>query len=612
MDEGRYPVPLTRETLTIIENAIATAKENGEATILFDGREIDLTEAEEVVRIANEQFADQDKPHPDAEKRQEKTVLLIKENIFEDEFSVYSDIGNVTSTFIPVDTFNPEFQLKEYQETGIGWLQYLYTKDASGAVLADDMGLGKTLQVLYFLEWVAGLERNPEAENVLSLLVLPTAVLENWEEEYARFFPNSRMIVLRLGNQGSTTVNDLVEGYTDYQAPVLVITSYETIRSHQKKLAVIPWTIIVADEAQKIKNPSTKLTNAVKALKSQFALAITGTPVENSFFDLWCIFDFVSAGLLGTMSAFGDEFGIKRNAAVKDPVEVGQAIRQRIGGHLLRRRKEDVLTELPRKFDSIQHADHDPFRHLNLAREMPAAQLEAYRKSISQPLVPQEGTKKGNEAMQRILAIRRVSDHPFLYRDDLFRFSSDELIATSARLMATIEVLKHVQSRGERVIIFAEFKKTQRLLASVIKDKFSVRAPIINGDTPVISSQGTDSRQRTISQFNKENGFGVIVMSPIAAGVGLNVTGANHVIHYSRHWNPARENQATDRAYRIGQTKPVYVYYPQAISSEGNTFDVVINELLQQKTNIASATLYPTEAIEIKPTELLERLNVAV
>jgi SNF2 family DNA or RNA helicase len=240
---------------------------------------------------------------------------------------------------------------------------------------------------------------------------------------------------------------------------------------------------------------------------------------------------------------------------------------------------------------------------------MPPEQFRVYRQRITDSAAPISGNSS-NEALRRIQAIRQVSDHPFLNTDDFLDRSVEDLIGSSARLIATTEILNHVHKQGERAIIFAEFRKTQHLLAKVIEDRYGLDVSIINGDTPVMASRGRESRQRTIARFNEAPGFNVIVMSPIAAGVGLNVTGANHVIHYSRHWNPARENQATDRAYRIGQEKTVYVYYPQAISSEGPTFDVVINELLQQKTNLASAMLYPTDAIEVKPTDLLGRLSL--
>lgn len=611
MDDGRTQIPIgSTADLEELDCAVADAEANNSRNVSFRGKEFSIEDARECARVAKEQLSDQSTPHPEAGAQTGRKVLLIKENIFEDEFGALDGIENVTSSFVPVKTFNSEYQLKEYQQTGIGWLQYLYDHGGSGAVLADDMGLGKTLQVLYFLEWVAGTGREEGQGQMISLLVVPASVIENWEEEHKRFFPESRIIVLRLGNGGSTNAQDLLEAYPEYQAPVVVLTSYETVRSNQILLGKILWTVVVADEAQRIKNPGSQITNAMKAQQFQFALAITGTPVENSFFDLWCIFDFIAAGLLGTASAFGDEFGIKRNAFVEDPADVGQRIRARIGGHLLRRRKQDVLSELPPKYDSIHHADLHPFKDLSLAREMPAVQLDQYRMRIQESSAPVLSANRSNEALRRLQAIRQVSDHPFLDQEELLDYPSEKLIAASARMIATVEALEHIRGKEERAIIFAEFKRTQHLLQKVLFDRFGVQASIINGDTPVIAYRGQASRQQAISRFNESTGFNVIIMSPIAAGVGLNVTGANHVIHYSRHWNPARENQATDRAYRIGQEKPVFVYYPQAISSQGNTFDVVINELLQQKTSLASATLYPTEAIEVNPTDLLGRLSM--
>ena len=187
----------------------------------------------------------------------------------------------------------------------------------------------------------------------------------------------------------------------------------------------------------------------------------------------------------------------------------------------------------------------------------------------------------------------------------------DELVDTSARLQATIAFLNRIKAKNEKVIIFAERKETQKMLQRICHERYGIVTKIINGDTPsIITRQTTNrqSRQSSIDDYQSVDGFNVIIMSPIAAGMGLNVTAANHVIHYSRHWNPAKESQATDRAYRIGQTKDVFVYYPMSVSSDFKSFDETLDELLSRKTSLATSTIFPTERVEVKQEELGQML----
>ena len=204
--------------------------------------------------------------------------------------------------------------------------------------------------------------------------------------------------------------------------------------------------------------------------------------------------------------------------------------------------------------------------------------------------------------------IREVSEHPYLYDNTLINRDSDELYESSARLQATIAFLDRIQAKNEKVIIFAERKDTQKMLQRICMDKYGIIPKIINGDTPTTAFSHKLSRQAAIDDFQSQAGYNVIIMSPVAAGMGLNVTAANHVIHYSRHWNPAKENQATDRAYRIGQTKDVYVYYPMAVSSKFKSFDESLDELLSRKTSLATSTIFPTERVEVKHDELGQML----
>jgi SNF2 family DNA or RNA helicase len=210
-----------------------------------------------------------------------------------------------------------------------------------------------------------------------------------------------------------------------------------------------------------------------------------------------------------------------------------------------------------------------------------------------------------------IMDIREISEHPYLYDSTLQNHECNELVETSARLQATIPFLDRIKEKNEKAIIFAERKETQKMLQKVCYDRYGLVAKIINGDTPsIVTRQSTrkQSRQSSIDQFQAIDGFNVIIMSPVAAGMGLNVTAANHVIHYSRHWNPAKESQATDRAYRIGQEKDVYVYYPMAVCEDFRSFDEILDELLSRKTSLATSTIFPSERVEVKQEELGQML----
>jgi HJR/Mrr/RecB family endonuclease len=227
-----------------------------------------------------------------------------------------------------------------------------------------------------------------------------------------------------------------------------------------------------------------------------------------------------------------------------------------------------------------------------------------------------EGVDKRNQKLKSLWAVRDISDHPFLLESQILRFTTDELISSSSKLQTTVGILADIESKDEKVIVFADRRETQKMLQKIVYDTFGIFTSIINGDTPTTKQfEGKTklSRQQTIDRFQAEDGFNVIIMSPIAAGVGLNVTKANHIIHYTRHWNPAKEEQATDRAYRIGQQKDVFVYYPMAIfpddmkDEEGNrlkSFDEILDTLLNNKKSLASNTLFPTEQAEITPDEL--------
>ncbi|MGL4852875.1 MAG: restriction endonuclease, partial [Phocaeicola sp.] len=261
--------------------------------------------------------------------------------------------------------------------------------------------------------------------------------------------------------------------------------------------------------------------------------------------------------------------------------------------YILRRLKSDIANQLPEKLIEYNQ------------EQMPKQQLNRYKIAINSGF---DSDSDKISILSKILAIRTISDHPFLLDENLENYTDEELINSSAKLISTFKILESIKNRNEKVIIFSERRDMQRLLKHVIYYRFRISPRIINGDTATIAGKEKLSRQQTIDYFQSQEGFNVIIMSPLSAGMGLNVVGANHVIHYTRHWNPAKENQATDRAYRIGQTKDVTVYYPMAVTDEFETFDVILSRMLTNKNKLATSSLYPSDMIEVDKQELFNSL----
>jgi SNF2 family DNA or RNA helicase len=306
--------------------------------------------------------------------------------------------------------------------------------------------------------------------------------------------------------------------------------------------------------------------------------------------------DFCVPGLLGNAKSFALKYQNPLKNEDTDVAELGEEIHRKLGIYLMRRLKKDAAKDLPRK-EELKKTNH-----------MPPIQESTYIKEVNS-----YNSGEQPNMLLTINHIKTISEHPYLYDMSLHTHDTHELIATSARLQTTIEFLDNIQRLDEKVIIFVERKDSQKMIQRICMEKYGIIAKIINGDTPTMvsgRSNNKQSRQTAIDDFQSKQGFNIIIMSPIAAGMGLNVTAANHVVHFSRHWNPAKESQATDRAYRIGQTKDVYVYYPMATSPQFKTFDETLDDLLSRKNSLASSTIFPTERIEVRPDEF-EQLFLA-
>lgn len=584
---------VSEEELRKFNQAISEAEEKKSGIVEYDDTQIDIDDARFLAETAEKQLRNPKRPVAVDENQTDdsRKVLIIKENAEDTEFSVKEGVieRGDKYTLFKDPYLHENFQLKSHQEEGVAWLQHLYKSKASGCLMADDMGLGKTLQILYLIDWHSRKYPNHEPY----LIVAPVSLLENWENEYNRFFMAPRLSITRLTSKNVPRQFDKT-AVEKMQKMDIILTNYESLRIAQLNFCAVDFDIVALDEAQKIKSPGTLVTNAAKALKGRFKIAMTGTPVENSLLDLWCIMDFCVPGLLGNAKAFAAQYQNPLKKEDTDIVALGNEIHDKLGIYFMRRLKKDAAKDLPQKIELKQQ------------QEMPEVQSNTYKRVVNEYV---SGAQPN--MLLTIMDIREVCEHPYLYDSSLPQHDLQELIDCSARLQVTIAFLDRVKAKNEKVIIFAERKETQKMLWRICHERYSVDAKIINGDTPSIVTRQThnrQSRQASIDEFQAVDGFNVIIMSPVAAGMGLNVTAANHVIHYSRHWNPAKENQATDRAYRIGQEKDVYVYYPMAVSKDFKSFDETLDELLSRKTSLATSTIFPTERVEVRQEELGQML----
>ncbi len=583
----------SEEELERLKREIQSAKENKKGIVEYNNTQLDIEDAMFLAQTAEKQLKDSSQPAKvETENDNEaRNVLIIEENAEELGFAVKERIiekGDKYTLF--TDPFLQEgFSFKDHQKEGVAWLQHLYKSKASGCLMADDMGLGKTLQILYFIDW----HSRKYANHKPYLIVAPISLLENWRNEYERFFMQPRMKINMLTSKDVT--RKFNKSIVDkMQKMDIILTNYESLRISQLNFCAVEFDVVALDEAQKIKSPGTLVTNAAKALKCNFKIAMTGTPVENSLLDLWCIMDFCVPGLLGNAKAFAAQYQNPLKKEDTDIVALGNEVHDKLGVYFMRRLKKDAAKDLPDKIELKEKVLMPPVQ-----KEIYASVVNDYTSGI-QP-----------NMLVTIMHLREVSEHPYLYDSTLLNHETDEIVDTSARLQATIKFLDEIKKKEEKVIIFVERKETQKMLQKLCLKRYGIITKIINGDTPSIVKRNMpnkQSRQSSIDEFQAVDGFNVIIMSPVAAGMGLNVTAANHVIHYSRHWNPAKENQATDRAYRIGQTKDVFVYYPMAVRADIKSFDETLDDLLSRKTSLATSTIFPTERVEVKQEELGQML----
>jgi non-specific serine/threonine protein kinase len=472
--------------------------------------------------------------------------------------------------------------LRPYQQVGLRWL-YLLAKLGLGACLADDMGLGKTIQVLSLLlvlKRQASYAKNGEAKAVPSLLVAPASLLANWAAEIERFAPGLKPLIAHPSAMPAAELKALSpERLADID---LVITSYGSVL-RLPWIAEASWRLVVLDEAQAIKNPGAKQTRAVKNLKAGARLALTGTPVENRLGDLWSIFDFVNPGLLGSSKEFTSF--VKRLA--DRPGALYAPLRELVRPYILRRLKTDktVISDLPDKTELKAFC--------SLSRQQAALYGQAV-KDLAEQLAVATGIRRKGLVLAFLMRFKQICNHPSQWLGDGVWSEADS--GKWARLRDIAEV---VAVRQEKMLVFTQFREVTAPLAAFLGSVFGRPGLVLHGETEV------KKRKDLVRRFQEDEGVGFFVLSLKAGGSGLNLTAASHVVHFDRWWNPAVENQATDRAFRIGQTKNVLVH---KFVCRG-TVEEKIDQLIESKRQLSEELLEGGADLlltELKDDELLK------
>lgn len=470
-------------------------------------------------------------------------------------------------------------ELRDYQLHGLSWLQFLREYGLNG-ILADDMGLGKTLQTLAHIQLekqrLQKLKKEPtenRAKNPPALVVCPTSLIHNWSNEAQRFTPDLKVHI----HHGSSRDSQAIENSD------LVLTSYGVIQRDFEHLLKVPFHLLVLDEAQAVKNPMSKSAKAVRCLQAEHKLCLTGTPMENHLGELWSLFDFLMPGFLGVRDQFTRFY--RTPIEKQGNVEKSQKLQKRVAPFMLRRNKDLVAKELPAKTEIIR------------ATELQGKQRDLYEtiRASMEARVQQEIEKKGLARSQIVILDALLKMRQACCDPSLVKLEQASSVKESAKLSLLMELLEPMVEEGRKILVFSQFTS----MLSLIEDKLKA------ADIPWVKLTGqTRDRKTPIDNFQKGD-VPVFLISLKAGGTGLNLTAADTVIHYDPWWNPAVEEQASDRAHRIGQDKPVFVY---KLMTEG-TVEEKIQQLKEKKKAIANA-LYGSGSGKKQPSITADDLNV--
>lgn len=441
-------------------------------------------------------------------------------------------------------------ELRPYQEIGYQWLLQM-NRLGFGACLADDMGLGKTVQILAFLE-----ELRAQKPNGKALLIVPASLLGNWQKEAARFTPDLSVEILH-GAHAATLSDRFAQS-----AAFLNVTTYRMAMSMEALEAPL-WDCIILDEAQAIKNPAAKQTRQIKKLKSRMRIAMTGTPIENDLSNLWSLFDFLNKGLLGSMEEFRRFCrGLEQNP------EGYAKLKNMIAPFLLRRVKTDkkIISDLPDKLEQLDYVTLSP------------KQTVLYRKLLaetSEKVENSDGMQRRGIVLALLLHLKQICNHP-----DQYLGTEEYSPAQSGKFELLRQLAQTIAEKRERMLVFTQFKELTGHLDDYLAEVFGRRGGVIHGGVPV------KERSAIVERFQSDSYVPYLVLSVKAGGTGLNLTKANHVIHFDRWWNPSVENQATDRAFRIGQGKNVMVHKFVCKGSVEEKIDALISSKKELAENV--------------------------
>ncbi|HEY8805051.1 MAG TPA: DEAD/DEAH box helicase, partial [Clostridium sp.] len=474
-------------------------------------------------------------------------------------FEKLFNLNNIEEVDIPLGFRGT---LREYQKRGFSWLTFL-RNHGIGACLADDMGLGKTVQSICLMLY----EREKGLTNKPTLIICPTSVVGNWEREIEKFAPNLKSAIHHGNSRWS---------YETFSEEIhkneVVITTYALIVRDRDLFQKEEWAGIILDEAQNIKNSSSKQTQYIKTLKAEYKVALTGTPVENRLSDLWSIMDFLNKGYLYNWSTFRSEFAvpIERDG---DPKKSNK-LKKIIAPFVLRRLKTDtnIIKDLPEKIETKEYA--------SLTKEQ-ATLYQAVVKDCLNKIDNSEGIQRRGLIISSLTKFKQICNHPVQFLKD-----NGEIEGRSGKLERLLEMLEVVIEEGDRSLVFTQFAEMGHILESEIENKLGVKTLFLHGGT------SRKKREELINIFQDESKEPIVfILSLKAGGLGLNLTKANHVFHFDRWWNPAVENQATDRAFRIGQLKNVHVHKFICMG----TLEEKIDVMLEKKQALAESVVSTNE-----------------
>ncbi|MEC5188021.1 SNF2 family DNA or RNA helicase [Geobacillus thermodenitrificans] len=508
----------------------------------------------------------------------------------DEHIPIHIDVQNQFRAFIrqlhnidelPTAVVPPSFHgtLRPYQQRGVDWLAFL-RRFGFGACLADDMGLGKTVQLLAYLAYV----KETEHPDTPALLICPTSVIGNWQKECARFTPELRVYTHHGPNRAKHEAFLQTAGRAD-----LVITSYSLAHLDGDDLKQLHWHTVCLDEAQNIKNAQTKQARAIRRLRAKHKIALSGTPVENRLNELWSIFHFLNPGYLGSATEFERRFAgpIEKEGDAHKKAALQALIRP----FLLRRTKTDeaVALNLP---DKLEQKEYCP-----LTAEQAALYEQLVNDTLERAKAASPFARRGL-ILQMLNGIKQICNHPALY---LKERSPRQLVERSHKLEKLVELVEQIRANDESCLIFTQYVRMGEMIQELLSDLFDEPVLFLNGSVP------KPTRDRMVDEFQARKAP-IFLLSLKAGGTGLNLTAANHVIHFDRWWNPAVENQATDRAYRIGQTKFVHVH--KLITT--GTIEEKIDEMLEQKQALADViTEGETWITELSDDELRDLLTLS-